>query len=369
MALAAGKTAPRLLQDLLTYDPRYEERAGRNLLTTAPPEHNPSFPAVAAVPYRNCRHALVRKDEQSQLPVPGDDPTSTTVYKIASYCPQCNWHFDVIVDFRHPDARDAPCRKAYRDYPLHHFLYTGEDEPTASQGLAGTQAPRTYNFRCTAPRCPVTVRISLKPPRFSEQDKHILTNQAQLRRRWEITKDLADRADTTMARPVDAPDFLNTYLQDSLNPVKGKARIPLLNRKFLKTFGRDCDTILRRFGFVSAIETEDDGTQVEVWHLPKPDEGHLFQPSLRSEIEDARYELNSMILAIPESERTGARHKPIYPAPSQGDIERALACHDCMPNLPCLQLFPNLLCRRQSGGTHSDTQHEPRRRSSVGAPF
>jgi ubiquitin carboxyl-terminal hydrolase 25/28 len=338
MAFSPGKTAPRLLQDLLTYDPRYEERAGRNLLTTAPPEYGPNSPAVPAVPYRNCRHALVRKDEQCQLPVPGHDPAPTTVYKIASYCPQCNWHFDVIVDFRHADARDAPCRKSSREYPLHHFLYTPtDDDASTSPGLAGTLSPRTHSFRCTAPRCPVTVRIGLKPPRFSDQDKQVLTNQAQLRRRWEMTKEMADRADTTMARPVDAPDFLNTYLQDSLNPVKGKARIPLLNRKFLKTFGRDCDSILRSLGFESAIETDEDGTKVEIWNLPKPDEGHLFQPTLRNRIEDARYELNTMILAIPESERQGARHKPIYPAPSQGDIERALACHDCTLNLASLQ--------------------------------
>ena len=168
-----------------------------------------------------------------------------------------------------------------------------------------------------------------------------------------------------MARPVDAPDFLNTYLQDSLNPVKGKARIPLLNRKFLKTFGRDCDSILRSLGFESATETDEDGTKVEIWNLPKPDEGDLFQPTLRSRIEDARYELNTMILAIPESERVGARHRPIYPTPSQGDIERALACHDCTSSVISLQSLADVFHRRQSTRARSDTQYKPRGRPSV----
>jgi ubiquitin carboxyl-terminal hydrolase 25/28 len=45
-------------------------------------------------------------------------------------------------------------------------------------------------------------------------------------------------------------------------------------------------------------------------------------------IEEVRYELNTIILSISEKERTGARHKPIYPTPSRMHIEKALACHD-----------------------------------------
>ncbi len=103
--------------------------------------------------------------------------------------------------------------------------------------------------------CPVYVKISVKPPQFSDQDVQTMTNQAQLRRRWEVAKQMAgERADTSMARSVDAPDYLNTYLGDSMNPVQGKARIPLLNRKFLKTFGKDCDSILTRLGFTNSTE-------------------------------------------------------------------------------------------------------------------
>ena len=147
-----------------------------------------------------------------------------------------------------------------------------------------------------------------------------------------MAKQLAgERADTNMARRVDAPDYLNTYLQDSLNPVKGKARIPLLNRKFLKTFGKDCDSILLGLGFTNSVEEEDDGTKIEVWYLPKPDEAHdPLESTLRNRIEDARYELNNIILDIPEPERaTGCRHQAMFPTPSRGDMEKALACEDC----------------------------------------
>jgi hypothetical protein len=52
-----------------------------------------------------------------------------------------------------------------------------------------------------------------------------MTDRGQLRRRLETAKRLAgDRADTAMARPVDALDFLSTYLGDSLSPKQGKSR-------------------------------------------------------------------------------------------------------------------------------------------------
>jgi ubiquitin carboxyl-terminal hydrolase 25/28 len=329
--LCTGKTAPRLLQDLLTYDPRYEERAGRNLLTTAPPQHDPSKPPVAAVPARNCRHALVTKDDQSLLATPGQDPDQSTVYKIASYCALCRWHIDVIVDFRNNVAKARACRKGDTEYLLHHFLFDEDSESNGSNSLGFQPKARTYRFHCSAPQCPVKVSIHMKPPHLSDHDVETLTNQAQLRKRWETAKQIAgDRADTTMARRVDGPDFLSTYLQDSLNPVKGKTRIPLFNKKFLKTFGRDCDSILIRLGFTTEPEVEDDEIS-QVWYLPRPEETKdLLESTLRNTVVDTRYELNTIILNIPENERVGARHKAMYPTPSRIHIERALACHDCM---------------------------------------
>ncbi|KAB2102674.1 hypothetical protein AG0111_0g9386 [Alternaria gaisen] len=161
--MAPGKTAPRLLQDLFT----------------------------------NCRHNLFTKSEQSLLPVPGEDPTSSTVYKVASYCIKCRWHVDILVNHRIDAAKVKSCGKETRTMPCTTFS-TKEDDANSTARFEGS---------------------------------------ATAARRWEAAKQIAgDRADTSMARRVDAPDYLNTYLQDSLKPAKGKARIPLLNKKFLKTF-------------------------------------------------------------------------------------------------------------------------------------
>jgi ubiquitin carboxyl-terminal hydrolase 25/28 len=198
--------------------------------------------------------------------------------------------------------------------------------------------------------------MSLKPPRLSVHDIETLTNQAQLRRRWERAQQIAgERADATMARKADAPDFLNTYLRDCLKPQQqGKARIPLLNKKFLKAFGRDCDSILKRLGFENKSEAEEDGTMTEVWYLPKPEPASSpLDFTLRNKIEDTRYELNTLLLDMPENERVGCRHEPMYPTPSRGDLERVLMCADCMFVLLLAHIETNKPCRSQEPRTRA----------------
>lgn len=258
---------------------------------------------------------------------PGQEPDRDTIYKIAAYCSQCRWHFDVTVDFHGDDSSSTPCRNGDQEYMLHHFLFDeSSNDLNSTDGLGAHYAPRNYSFHCSAPPCPVKVQIRLKPPHFSDADVETLTNQAQLRRRWEAAKLMAgDRADANMARRCDGPDYLNTYLHDALNPAKGKARIPLLNKKFLKTFGRDCDHILNRLGFKSELEQEENEV-AQVWYLPRPDEA--ADDTLRTTINDARYELNTILLSFPENERTSVRHQPLYPPPARDIIERAIGCTD-----------------------------------------
>ena len=277
----------------------------------------------------------------------------------------------MVVDHRIGAAKGKWCGRGNPEYALHHFLYQGEESSNGINGLEAQLRSRVYTFCCSAPECSLQVRIAMKPPNLSDQDIETLTNQAQLRNRWEAAKQIAgERADANMARRVDAPDYLNTYLQDSLNPTKGKARIPLLNKKFLKTFGRDCDSILKRLGFENRQEQDDDGTMVEAWYLPKPeDTAQPLEHTLRTRIEDARYELNTIILNIPEGERVGCRHQPLHPLSSRDELERVLACANCRSNSGRLvtSVGTDKLYRCQGKGTR-DTQHKPRRGSPVRTP-
>lgn len=171
----------------------------------------------------------------------------------------------------------------------------------------------------------------MRPPRFTDQHISLMTNAAHLRQRLEVAKQLAgERADTNMARPVDALDFLSQYLADSLKPQKGKSRIPLLNRKFLKTFGRDCDQILIGMGFTHELEKNEEDEEVSVWHLPRPPPpGDPLDPDTqRTVVEDAQYELTALLLKFPETDRIGIRNAMIPPQPAIKIVERALGSEE-----------------------------------------
>lgn len=330
MAFRAGKTAPRLIQDLLTYDPRYEDVARRNLLSSPPPHFDPDTTPQASVPRRNCRHNFMLKHEQSKEPIVGTDPTNETVYKVATFCQRCRWHVDVIVDFRNADAESSPCHLSIKEYPLHHFIFLGEDTQS-TDAYGENNIPRAFRFKCSAPRCPVFLHISVRPQRFTDVDINLMTNATKLRQRLEAAKQLAgERADTNVARPIDALDYLNTYLADSLKPTKGKSRIPFLNRKFLKTFGQDCDRILVGLGFTHELEQNEDGEDISVWNLPQPPPSGdpLAENTLRTVIEDAQYELGALLLGFPEIDRIGIRNPIIAPQPAIKIVERALGSEE-----------------------------------------
>jgi ubiquitin carboxyl-terminal hydrolase 25/28 len=275
----------------------------------------------------------MRKDEQTHVPQSHNDFDRSFTYQVASFCNKCRWHFDVLIGFFHHVSERTLCGKANKDFPMHHFLFNGEKDEPVIDGIQSNS--RTFSFQCSAPHCPIGLRIRVTPPRLTEEDVVLLTDQKVLRRRWEDAKRIdKNRAEDAMARRVDPVDFLNTYLQDSLNPVKGKTCIPFLNRKFLKTFGKDCDAILKKLGFTNVVELDAKGESTEVWYLPTPPAAQYPMeikeptPSERTVVDDARYELNTILLSFPEAERLATRRAPLDLAPSFGDIEELLGCAD-----------------------------------------
>jgi ubiquitin carboxyl-terminal hydrolase 25/28 len=172
----------------------------------------------------------------------------------------------------------------------------------------------------------------MRPPFLKDEWINLLTNTQLLKSRWLTANELNEgRPEGQMARPVDGLDFLGTYLADSLNPQQGKTRIPLLNRKFLKTFGRDCDDMLRALGFTEHIEEHQDGPGTEVWYLPTPPPAGdpLDVPSLRTIIEDSRHELVAHLIGFPYEQRQNLRRPVIPPTPAKQAIERLLGCEGC----------------------------------------
>lgn len=252
-----GKTAPRLIEDLLNYDPRRERKAGRNILTDQPPKHEPSKLPTFPVPPNSCRHVFTTKFSQSILPQVGGSPETDGLYKVASICQNCRWHLALIADFRADLGPSEPCHKG-SDYPLHHFVYCAE-APVETDGLVNGNTSiarqRIYKFDCTAPKCPARIQIELQPPRITQSLQELMTDRALLERRCRYAEAKSDpvRGTFEVARPAEVLDILAAYLRDSLDPMTRRDKIPAENRRFMTAFGNDCDELLEFLGFRKSV--------------------------------------------------------------------------------------------------------------------
>lgn len=154
-----------------------------------------------------------------------------------------------------------------------------------------------------------------------------MTDEEKLQRRWERSHEISPgRADQDPARPVDALDYLIRYLSDSLEPTSGKNRVPALNRKFLKTFGEDCDHILETLGFTKVSEAvgEEDDDSVLVWYLPNTNpDGDDHKVDL-SRIQDAIHELKALLNTYPMAERTKMKSPQPVLKPALPSIQNLL---------------------------------------------
>lgn len=331
-----GKLGPRLVQDLLHYDPRHESHTRRNLLQDPPPhwEGDPE----PSIPEHHCTHDLALKPEQSSLgsTSANGNGASASTRKVACFCTKCRVHIDIIVSSSTEDGASArPCHIRDPARPLHHFIST----PELAIDEDGKPLSDTCVWRCSSSRCPAKLTISFRLPTFTEHDIELMTDKVQLQTRWKRSHELsAGRADADPARPVDAPDFLVRYLSDSLQPTSGKNRIPVLNRKFLKTFGEDCDHILERLGFKLVTEQSEDGDDepVRAWYIPNSSADGEKHDKDQADIEDAIYELKAVLKDYPMAQRTNLKSP-------QPNLKAALPSIENVLGFPQVEYSPLLV--------------------------
>jgi ubiquitin carboxyl-terminal hydrolase 25 len=238
-----GKTAPRLQEDLLQYDPRKEADRGYNILTQPPPHFDGSNKAIT--PKGSCRHVLFIKYSQSKLPESAEDLSVAGKHKVAAYCQNCRYHIDVLVDCSAVGPQSCLCPND--EYPLHHFVSV-EDGPKPSRSRLPSPYP-WLEFRCTASQCDLQLAIQYRPPRLTDQDIRLLTSSTLLKARAERVARLKPDGPVREKGPLDVLDILRTYLKDALDPESTKTRIPMQNATFMSVFGEDCQKLLEHLGF------------------------------------------------------------------------------------------------------------------------
>ncbi|KAF4308324.1 Peptidase C19 ubiquitin carboxyl-terminal hydrolase 2 [Botryosphaeria dothidea] len=274
---------------------------------------------MSAVPGGSCSHSLTLKSDQCFMP---EDwvhrPDNKTIYKIASYCRLCRHHISVMVDYRQRTCA-WPCPN--EDYKLHHFIHN----PAAIRrdSVEDDNVKESYRFECSSPQCGAIATVEIAPPRLGQEDVVLLSDKKVLEARLQSAKRIdPDRPDLQAARPIDGLYILHAYIRDALNG-KGGSRVPLRNRKFLVTYGEDCDEVFLRLGFSKKTAQ---GEEEAAWLLPSPPvewnrlQGHV----VRDRLEDTMQELMCLIARMPHSAKQELKKYNYQPCDARELYEKAL---------------------------------------------
>ena len=248
-----GKTAPRLLQDLIQYDPRRLSATAFNLLTELPLHDEDEKSVPPQVVWNSCRHAWTLKDDQSSLPRQGQKPAASTVYIVAAYCTECRSHLELCVDFRGEGDGFVPCPK--KEWPLHHFIYKSEVSKSYQTVNGATDSGKenawvdTQRFQCSSSTCSAKLSIRFKPPRLIAEWVSLLTDLRLIKQR--ATKVIAEDQERfeghAVPQPTEVLSNLRTYI---INAMKGDVKtIPGNNKKWLLSLGEPCFDLLQYLGF------------------------------------------------------------------------------------------------------------------------
>ncbi|KAI9813536.1 MAG: ubiquitin-specific protease ubp2 [Thelocarpon impressellum] len=329
----SGKTAPRLIEDLLRYDPANTFRNGRNVLTDPPPHVVDDRPPLPSVGPNACRHKYMTKPAQSLLPPLDARPTPNTCYKVASFCNDCRCHLDLFVDFRGAPSRDRPCPN--QDFPLHHFRYVSSKSRPArepSDSSRGHTREEQHRFECSSPCCPATVTVSLKSPRLTQDHVTLLADPTLIKERVQREMDAAPERlrGFPIAEPATVLGNVKQYLSDAMRGPEQK-RLNANNKRFLTSLGEPCRPVLEYLGFKSVEEPTDDGFQ-RFWQLPQVkavEDGVQYQDDLSVLVDDVDKELMVLIDGLHKASSGGPHMiRAFHPLPSIKDFERSLGSLD-----------------------------------------
>jgi ubiquitin carboxyl-terminal hydrolase 25 len=295
-----GKTGPRLLADIRTYDAR--QRLNYNPFTDPPPGFaSGDISSDHEASSLDCHHNLTLISSQTLL---NSDRRSNTVNRVSAICQKCVWHLDLTIDYN-------PCLASGRSscptagFPLHHFVLDGAPQKPGD----GREA---YHFKCTV--CRSRLDFCFRPPRLTPRYYALLTDPKALRARFQAAEYAdGDRPGLEPQTGMKVLEALATYLRDSLGPVGKSRRIPMHNKRFKLSFGQECDTLLLWLGF-RKIEGEEPS-----WELPDPPPPDpLGGETLRVLVEDVQEELYASLRKFTYEEKKTLKHPP--PAPLVAEV-------------------------------------------------
>ncbi|KAI4097115.1 MAG: hypothetical protein LQ344_000524 [Seirophora lacunosa] len=325
--LKGGKTAPLLLDDLSSYDPRRPTAALFNHLVSLPRQHEnggvPSIPWYRA----QCKHKWAIKDSQCNLPLIIGRPDPNVVSTVAAFCEHCRCHLDLSVDFRGGGTDFCPSEAS----PLHHFRYQPELSRLRYKPENGSKSDNLQDwedltwFQCSSIDCSAKLKIRIRSPRLRPEWVNLLTDQSLIKSRSEsaISDDPARFEGIAVPQPCDVLSNLRTYIMNALKDPSPR-NIQANNKRWLLCLGDPCSELLEYIGF----RREDDS-----WLVPQPDTSELppISNPLNILLDDVEKELLALLLQRPDDERRVTKVQYILSSATR-DLSKALGTSDYRQN-------------------------------------
>lgn len=249
-----GKTPPLLLEHLSHYNPRRLPSSSYNILTQLELFTDIPWPKEK-VASSACRHIWTLQPDQTSTV--GDDDRAGTTSTANAACINCRCHVELVIDFRDQTA-GGKCPN--EDAPLHHFIYTPDDDcglVIKPKEVTGPTIWRdTQKFRCSSSSCSTQLLVRLRSPRLTSNWVALLSDKRLIRRRAE----LAMSADQTRYEGHAIPSVsevittLRTYINNAMTAPEPR-RIKVTNKKWLLVLGESCTELLEYIGFSRSVWT------------------------------------------------------------------------------------------------------------------
>lgn len=260
-----GKSAPRLVSDLLDHDPRFSGRNGRNLLTDPAPIFR-GIQILRKGPHE-CRHILMSKAAQSSPPASDDEkPDLETKYVVAAFCSNCRYHFVITVDFTQGRRGQVPCKLSDGENPMHH-LRLAASKKHAAEGKYSLEA-ESYRFVCSGASCPVTLDIVVSPPRLPPILFSSILDATELeaRGRRVIAGEPERYVGLDPLTPMQVFSNMRQYLTDAKTaPAQGEPRrIARRNKKYFLAFADECDDLFKYLDFKAVTDEPTESPKVSI---------------------------------------------------------------------------------------------------------
>lgn len=307
---------------------------GRNTLTTGPPAEDAGGSAIPVLPEDSCAHQFVTTLEPDNvLPQQDTRPGPTSVYELQTACRKCRLHVQLHIEYRdgHRQTGGDFFACPNQEYPLHHFQHISEQRagPKYYAGAPSERAavPRdaAFVFRCSARQCLAKLTIATRCPRLSDSFIRLITDPSLLQARVQSAMELdPSRGDLAYTVPASNYDLLCIFLTHSLDPNRERKTIKSANRRFLTTFGSDCNELLQSLGFV--VENDEDGV---AWALPDPSK-HSDPDAFAAFINDVRNELALLYFGRSDQERASIRRLAASTIPAAPPSSMRLEMARCL---------------------------------------